>query len=226
MALFARKLWMPGQTVTFKFLNGSARLISCVFECARQWERFANIKFAKVTRGTAHVRVAFQQGQGSWSLIGTDCTLLPQSQVTMNFGWLTSASTDLDIQTVVLHEVGHALGCIHEHQSPAASIPWNPKAVYAYYSGPPNYWTRAMIDANVLSRYGPGSEITNSVFDPNSIMEYPVDPALTIGGFSIPWNTQLSPTDKAMIGKLYPARDVLHQMASSMILERAASPIV
>ncbi len=47
---------------------------------------------------------------GSWSYIGTDATRLPLESFTMNLGFID--------RTTVLHEFGHALGLIHEHQSP------------------------------------------------------------------------------------------------------------
>ena len=47
---------------------------------------------------------------GSWSRIGTDATKVPLMSCTMNLGFVDRAT--------VLHEFGHALGLIHEHQSP------------------------------------------------------------------------------------------------------------
>ena len=104
---------------------------------------------------------------------------------------------------MVLHELGHALGCIHEHQNPVASIPWNKEAVYAYYAGPPNNWSRADVDNNLFRTYS--RNLTQfSDFDAESIMLYPIPKEHTIGGFEVGWNRQLSPTDKQFIGVLYP----------------------
>jgi hypothetical protein len=43
----------------------------------------------------------------------------------------------------VIHEFGHALGLIHEHQNPSGGIQWNKPVVCRYYEGPPNNRTPA-----------------------------------------------------------------------------------
>ena len=103
----------------------------------------------------------------------------------------------------MLHEFGHALGCVHEHQNPAGGIQWNEDAVYEYYGGPPNNWSMAEVEHNVLQTYDENLTVHTQV-DPASIMMYPIPPGLTLGGFEIELNTQLSPTDKEFIRKAYP----------------------
>ncbi|MFP5287108.1 MAG: peptidase, partial [Thermoanaerobaculia bacterium] len=97
-------------------------------------------------------------------------------------------------------------GCIHEHQHPAAGIPWDKEAVFRYYQGPPNNWTRAQVETNLFQRYS-ATQTQFSAFDTKSIMLYPVDNALTLGNFEIGWNKKLSDTDKEFIGVAYPKDD-------------------
>jgi hypothetical protein len=121
----------------------------------------------------------------------------------MNLGGLRRWTPADDLRAVTLHEFGHALGLIHEHQSPAAAIPWNKPAVYDYYAGPPNYWTPEQVERNLFGLYD--GEVTQySHFDPQSIMLYPIDPALTLDGSATGWNRALSETDKSFVGQLYP----------------------
>jgi len=101
----------------------------------------------------------------------------------------------------VLHEFGHALGLVHEHQNPAATIHWNMDAVYDYYQRT-QHWSRAETYANVIQKYS-GSETNHTVYDPQSIMEYSIPSELTTDGFSVGWNTGLSDLDETFIAQLY-----------------------
>jgi len=105
---------------------------------------------------------------------------------------------------VVVHEFGHALGCIHEHQSPTEDLKWNADAVYQAFSGPPNYWSKDEIDHNILQKYSPEG-ISATSFDTDSIMLYQFDGSLFTDGVGTPLNTHLSDKDKGMIAQMYPA---------------------
>lgn len=203
-AVLQAKKWVPGTTLKVSLNGGTAAIRAKVIQFAKQWETYANIKFSFVTNDrTATIRVGFKSGDGSWSYIGTDAKLISKSSSTMNFGWLTATTADSEYSRVVIHEFGHALGMIHEHQHPLVAIPWDKPAVYAYYAGAPNYWSQADVDNNLFAKYST-SQTNYSAYDKASIMHYAVDNALTIGDFEVGWNTVLSPTDKAFIGTIYP----------------------
>ena len=107
------------------------------------------------------------------------------------------------VRRTVLHEFGHALGLVHEHQSPGAAIPWDEPKVIAWYQATQG-WDEAETRQQVLDRYNDEPWIAYTEHDPDSIMQYPVERELTDGNFFIPWNDDLSDTDKAAIGLLYP----------------------
>jgi serralysin len=205
-ALLKSGRWPAGSVIKVGFLEGDASLQTRVRNFAKQWvgQGMANLTLSFVpSPAAAHIRIAFKQGDGSWSYLGTFCTTKPHPTPTMNFGWLTPASSDEEVRSVVLHEFGHALGLIHEHQNPTQPIKWNEPAVRKDLSGDPNFWDDATIKANVLDKYDPAAVITTPV-DKTSIMMYPIPKAWTLDGFSAGLNTDLSVNDKAFIKKCYP----------------------
>lgn len=197
-----RKKWRNGKILRVFFMDGEPEVQRKVEEMAHTWSRYANIRFKFVDDPDAEIRISFTQ-PGSWSYIGTDALSIPKSQPTMNFGWLTPSSPDSEYRRVVVHEFGHALSLVHEHQNPDKGIPWNKPAVYDYYSGPPNNWTKEQVDNNLFKTYDK-DQTQYTKFDPKSIMLYPIPNEFTIGDFEVGWNKKLSKTDKQFIAEKYP----------------------
>jgi hypothetical protein len=206
MALINRTKWDGGYNLRCRFLDGSRTQRRKVEAKAHLWEEYANIKIAFGDDPDAEVRISFQADDGSWSGVGKEClntSYFPKYQPTMNYGWLKDDTDAKEYERVVVHEFGHALGCIHEHQSPSEKLRWNKAAVYEAFSGPPNYWSKADIDSNILQKYSPKG-ISFTIFDRKSIMLYQFDGSLFTDGKGTPENTKLSDMDKQMIGQMYP----------------------
>ena len=121
----------------------------------------------------------------------------------MQLGGLTADTQEKLLHRTVLHEFGHAIGCVHEQASSAIDIPWDEDKVYAYYRDWQG-WNDEKIYRNVLFRYSQ-QETWFTHHDPNSIMQYPVPKELTLGRFEIGWNDDLSDFDRSFIAKMYPA---------------------
>lgn len=208
MAVVTSKKWGSGFTLRCRFLDGSAKMQKKVRTLARGWEKFANIKLKFVTKGPEEVRISFYADAGSWSAVGRDALnaeYFPVHQPTMNFGWVRDDSDPVEDKAVILHEFGHALGCIHEHQAPTFDRKWNKAQVMKYFQGPPNYWDADAIKSNVLSKYSPKG-IKATRFDAKSIMLYAFDAELFSDGRGpTNENVQLSATDQAMIKQMYPS---------------------
>lgn len=203
-------VWEPGSRITVRFLEGDPELQRRVREAAEEWtydsanhEPLANLKFNFLNEGDGNIRIAFMPGEGSWSYVGTQCLQTPKDQPTMNYGWLTPDSSDEEVKSVVLHEFGHAIGLIHEHQNPNQPVKWNKPAVRADLSGPPNNWDEGTIRHNVFDRYNE-KDVESTPVDPESIMMYPIPASWTNGTFTADFNGDLSPTDKQLIRKVYP----------------------
>ncbi|GLB68216.1 hypothetical protein [Arthrobacter mangrovi] len=187
------------------FLEGDPGLQQRVLAVAREWTGpdLANLQFDEAADAEADIRVAFQQGNGSWSYLGTQAQHIGAGEPTMNYGWLTPDSPDDEVRRVVLHEFGHAVGLIHEHQNPQKPIQWNRAAVIADLSGPPNNWDEATIENNIFRKYDP-QDLAGTDTDSSSIMMYPIPASWTLDGFSADLNSSLSATDKDFIRSAYP----------------------
>lgn len=204
LALQKDKFWANGKKLNVKFLGGTEYLHNKVIKYAKQWEKYAHIEFNFIESGNAEIRIAFNPG-GSWSYVGTEAlNIVDQSLPTMNFGWFDESTSESEFSRTTIHEFGHSLGCIHEHQSPDANIDWNKPVVYDYYARnqrPP--WDKAKVDANVFAKFTIG-QITNSKFDDKSIMLYPIPKEFTNNGFSVGMNNVISSKDAEFIAICYP----------------------
>lgn len=206
MAVVTSKKWGKGFTLRCRFLDGSAKMQKKVRTLAKGWEKYADVKLKFVTKGPEEIRISFYADAGSWSAVGRDALntdYFPVHQPTMNFGWVRDDSDPVEDKAVILHEFGHALGCIHEHQAPTFDRKWNKAAVMKYFQGPPNFWDADAIKSNVLSKYSPKG-IKATRFDPESIMLYAFDAELFSDGRGpTNENVQLSATDQSMIKLMY-----------------------
>jgi len=204
-ALVKKNKWDKGSTINIGFLDGDAKVQQRIKDVVKAWTApdTARLKLVFVNDASkADVRISFKY-KGSWSTIGTSCRSVPKNQPSMNYGWLTPASTDKELRRVVLHEFGHALGLIHEHQSPGSVIPWNKANVYKDLSGPPNNWDKATIDHNMFEAYSK-TETNYTAVDTKSIMMYPIPATwVTDPKYAAGLNADLSPTDKDFVHKQY-----------------------
>lgn len=154
-----------------------------------------SLKFQFVDKNSdADVRISFDASGGAWSELGTDAKNVAADKATMNLGWF-------DVSTV-MHEFGHVLGMIHEHQNPSGqNIDWNDQKVYEW-ANETQGWDKDMTYKNILHKYSK-KQVNGSSFDPLSIMLYFFPGDLTNNGIGTSQNLRLSGLDMEFINKKY-----------------------
>lgn len=193
-------LWNVGQNIKVRFMNGTDEQQAMVMTLAKEWEKYANIKFEKVSAGPSNVRVEFSSKEENYSLLGSDANMADPGKHTMHLE-LGLFSDPQRLKRTVVHEFGHALGFMHEHSSPISGIEWNKDTMYKIYSR--FGWDKDMVDAQVFKVYD--KRYTNGTsYDARSIMHYPIPAYQTRNGYSVGWNTDISEGDKQLAGLMYP----------------------
>ena len=149
---------------------------------------------------SANVRISFDVNDGAWAVIGTQCLDDENNgKATMNLGWFDVATT--------IHEFGHVLGLIHEHQNSHDNpISWNKQAVYEWAQSD-QHWDQQTTNENILQNY-PVNQINGSIFDPLSIMLYFFPASLTTNQQGTRQNLRLSGYDVKYISEKYPGGSV------------------
>lgn len=161
-----------------------------------------NLKFnfKKTTLENSQIRIDFDEINGCWSYVGTDANNY-KKEATMNFSWF-------DVQTVI-HEFGHLLGMIHEHQNPKNNtIDWNTKEVYKWAKITQD-WDESTTNLNIIDV--PTYQINGSDYDPLSIMLYFYPPELTNNNKGTKENLRMSPNDVIYINNTYPNKTDLNK---------------
>ena len=216
-------LWTDRNVLKVYFLDGTSHQRDLVRKYMVEWNGLGNIKIQEANKKSeSDIRVSFKY-DGSWSYVGTDNKFIGKSDPTMNYGWLREKPADYskksifkifrkakarsniadgpEAKRVVLHEFGHAIGLQHEHQHPKAGIKWDSVAVYDYYAQ--MGWSKQDVDQQLFTRFS--EDQTNfTKYDRKSIMHYPVPSTLTLDGYSVDWNTNLSANDKKWVQTYYP----------------------
>ncbi|WP_439850759.1 matrixin family metalloprotease [Pseudomonas syringae] len=202
------KHWAPGRTLKILFQNNPPdTLKSPVIEAAKKWLAHINLKFEFVTQGASDIRIAFNEHL-NWSAIGTDALLAGPDEPTMEFNIKEIFTPDLkpsaELERIVLHEIGHVLGAVHEHQHPEANIPWNKPLLRSLLAQ--TGLTDDEINTNFFDLYE-AADYSYSAYDRDSVMHYDIPNGLTLGDFEvINVGKTLSPKDIEVMGAIYSNR--------------------
>lgn len=195
-------LWPRDQPVRVRFLDGTPARRQRVQAIASEWmSPDLWLAFRFVDSGDAEIRVSLPARRGpAQSAVGVLATNIPDPRPTLEIG-LDDTMTDDEVRGLVLHEFGHALGALHEHQRRDAGINWDKPYVYEFYRTQ-HGWDRPTVDMQVFEPHAAGLT-ASAAFDPASVMMYPIPPGFTTDKFVQGWNTRLSPADVQLVKELY-----------------------
>lgn len=194
------KQWHPERrTLNVDFIDVPS-FADKVIKAASGWHAAMALRF-QFGKGAPDILVSFSPG-GSWSYLGTDSIYYSRKGIpSMNFGWFDKDTPDAEFRRTTLHEFGHALSLIHEHQHPSGHISWKRQEVYAYYKQ--RGWDSNKVDRNIFGKYQI-KQVNGSTYDRNSIMHYPIPSALVENPADVVgWNDDLSSNDRQVVGALY-----------------------
>ena len=134
--------WEPGMALAVKFLPGGSKVIrDRVIASAREWEKWANIKFIFVPDNFtyAHIRVKLGKGLGHNSAIGTEANFREQQEATINFDTLFFADADYYAAQLKKRNV---------------LPPYNLNQLVSEMRRDPNHWNYAELRRVVMHEFG------------------------------------------------------------------------
>lgn len=205
------KYWQTGKTLKVLIFSFNDQSFEAVKSAASKWLPYVNLNFEFIEMDEediyesdeflGDIRVDFQviMDGGGTSKVGTDSLTGDPQAPSMTLGTDFSSS---HYESTVIHEFGHALGLLHEHQHPDAGISWDLAKTYDYFAA--IGFSRSEVDSNILPLDRiPGR--TYAAYDRHSVMHYAVPDYVTTNDWHQPLNTQISAGDIAFMRRTYPA---------------------
>ncbi|KAI0061847.1 zincin [Artomyces pyxidatus] len=109
-------LWRYGKNLTYFFMDGNDVQRDKVRRLIPLWTAYGLVQFQEVSRAEESlIRITFDGGQEPWSY----CEFVEKDKPTMNLGDIDDeqSSSSASERRIILHELGHALGLMHENHA-------------------------------------------------------------------------------------------------------------
>ena len=189
----------PAGVVTIALDLRDAKSTALMVDAIREWAHHTpSLRFQIVEGKKGDIRISDDEGlKGNWSYIGTHAKHADESEPTMH---LNRTDDSKAFRSTALHEFGHALGLMHEHQHPENTVDWNTQAVFHEYTS--ESVSEDLIQEQFLDVFS-DPEFLVTPYDKKSVMHYHVPGRLRSNEQDIPGNTHLSKGDQDAIRKLY-----------------------
>ncbi len=134
--------WEPGQVIKVKFMPGGGKVLrDKVVAYAKEWEKYANIKFQFLpdNSATTNIRVKLGKDLGHNSAMGTQCNIYEQNEHTLH------------LDTLYLADLRYYKSLIVRDKVPGPHT----EAVFRDYMGRyPNYWDEKELYSTVVHEFG------------------------------------------------------------------------
>lgn len=200
--------WTTGKTLRISFLGQpEPTLKQSIFTLASEWTLHANINFELLQDNveTDEIRIATDVPSNmNRSAVGT--LALTYEGPSMCLG---TRPGDEKFRTIVLHEFGHALGMLHEHQHPDAAFDWSMDYLRTTFFAKSPYASEEHFEQWIATNYTPfsvNSGLEIAAYDTHSIMHYGISADRVNGGATTQRNEHLSAGDIAFMRMHYPGR--------------------
>ena len=205
-----KKTWEINHTLIITFLDGTPERKAEVELFSKEWTKYANINFEFYpsieelpSDKNIDVLISFQK-IGNNSVIGTDADHQSRKgNKSMSLSALDNENINIRRSTI-LHEFGHALGLMHEHQHMDRTFHLDEKKALAYCKTLYNF-SEEECHINIIDTVSK-KDFYLSKYDPTSIMHYSVHPGFFNNEITFRSNNSLSLLDKVEISKIYPGR--------------------
>ncbi len=134
--------WEPGTVLRVKFTPGGSKWMrDQVIKNAKEWEKYANIRFNFVsdTARQSDIRVKLGRGSGHNSAVGTEARFRPESQQTMNFD--TLYFVDFEYYEASLKKKGY-------------TRPYTYNQLVAEIKADPDHWNNKELRRVIMHEFG------------------------------------------------------------------------
>ena len=194
----AEALWPQFSTIRISLMGMTNEQEQFTKDNINKWAPYVNLTFEFTDGPDGDIRfVANNNVSGGYSYVGTRAqTDVAADQPTGEIGF-EGGLNEFNAGTII-HEFGHALALLHEHQHPEHTLDYNWEQIRQDYE---DQKIPHLVDVNFAEI---SSGIVKSDYDQSSVMHYSFPAKYLKSGSAVEARNDVSEKDKAFAMSLYP----------------------